>query len=607
MNHVFAPTLAEATQPLTTFAWPVFVTVAALIFAIAVAVHSRRSSPMPRIAGRWVAPAVGWLVALVAALNIASALTPGLADRLHFLRSVVPNEVVAQAHAVSLSAAALLLAISVPVIRRRKNACTLAILLLVGLGMANMIKGLDVEEALLSWALAAVLWKQRRAFTVMTAPGVLRSVAWRTVVLGSSALLVACAAVTAAEVTQHRDLGLAGTLHEAWALLLGWRGSLTFTEHQHWLPSAVGVLGVVAAIATISPLFRPLRTPIGEPARRTMAKAHAILATHGAGTLGFFTLRNDNDYLFSDDGRAYLAYRVQHGVVVVSGDPVGDPASIPGLLDRLVELTEQRGLRLSVLGSGADLLPMWQMLGLRPVYLGDEAIVDTAGFSLTGRAIRKVRQSVTRLHAAGYESQILPVSELTDADLATFDAISRRWREGRPERGFTMALEGVGGPTQSACVVVVARDGDGVPRGYLHFAPVYGRSAMSLAAMRRDPDTPNGLMEFLICAAITGLREQGVQELSLNFAAFGRVMRAPANRRERLLRHVIGLGDRWFQISSLLRFNEKFSPRWEPRYLLCQGARRVPVSGLAAATAEGQIALPRLPFADAVAAFRAAR
>ena len=97
------------------------------------------------------------------------------------------------------------------------------------------------------------------------------------------------------------------------------------------LPS---VLGVVAAIATISPLFRPLRTPIGEPARRTMAKAHAILATHGAGTLGFFTLRNDNDYLFSDDGRAYLAYRVQHGVVVVSGDPVGDPDAGPGAAAR---------------------------------------------------------------------------------------------------------------------------------------------------------------------------------------------------------------------------------------------------------------------------------
>lgn len=601
---MFVPSPAEAPQALTTFAWPVLATVGALVVAIVIAVRVRRHGAAPRIVGGWVAPVAGWLVALVAALNIASAVTPGLADRLHFLRAVVPNEVVAQAHTLSLSVSALLLAISIPVIRRRRNACTLAIVLLIGVGVLNLVKGLDVEEALLSWALAVVLWKTRGAFTVVTPPGVVRSVGWRAVVLGSSAMLGACAAIIAAEVAQRRDLGIPGTVREAATLLIGQRGVLTFTEHHRWLPNAIGVLGVVVAVATISPLFRPLRTPIGEPARRTMAKAHAILATHGAGTLGFFTLRSDNEYLFSGDGRAYLAYRVQHGVVVVSGDPVGDRASVPGLLDQLVELTEQRGLRLSVLGASAGLLDTWETLGLRPVYLGDEAIVETAGFSLTGRAIRKVRQSVTRLQAAGYRAEILSVDALTEADIATFEAISTRWRGGRPERGFTMALECVGGPTQSACVVVVARDADGVARGYLHFAPVYGQSAMSLAAMRRDPGTPNGLMEFLICAAISGLRERGVKELSLNFAAFGRVMRAPANRREQALRRVIGLGDRWFQISSLLRFNEKFSPRWEPRYLLCQGARRVPGAGLAAATAEGQIALPRLPFSDVVSALR---
>ncbi len=41
--------------------------------------------------------------------------------------------------------------------------------------------------------------------------------------------------------------------------------------------------------------------------------------------------------------------------------------------------------------------PLWQAAGLRSLYIGDEAVVETASFSLEGRAIRKVRQSVARL------------------------------------------------------------------------------------------------------------------------------------------------------------------------------------------------------------------
>ena len=50
---------------------------------------------------------------------------------------------------------------------------------------------------------------------------------------------------------------------------------------------------------------------------------------------------------------------------------------------------------------------------------------------------------------------------------------------------------------------------------------------MSLALMRRDRDTPNGLMEFLVVRSIELLRERGVDEISLNFAAFARPLRSP--------------------------------------------------------------------------------
>jgi lysyl-tRNA synthetase class 2 len=152
-----------------------------------------------------------------------------------------------------------------------------------------------------------------------------------------------------------------------------------------------------------------------------------------------------------------------------------------------------------------------------------------------------------------------------------------------------MALDALRGDDVGETLVVAARDAGGAVRGFIHFVPTYGRPAVSLSAMRRDGDTPNGLTEFLVVRSIELLRERGIDEVSLNFAAFARFLHSPGCRRERLLGRVIALANPYFQIESLYRFNAKFFPRWQPRYLLYEGAFGLPRAGLAAMRAEGQL------------------
>jgi lysyl-tRNA synthetase, class II len=181
---------------------------------------------------------------------------------------------------------------------------------------------------------------------------------------------------------------------------------------------------------------------------------------------------------------------------------------------------------------------------------------------------------------------------LDEETLHELDQVSMLWHEGRPERGFTMAMDSLRGTHQAGSVVIAARAPDGRIRGFLHFVPSPGRPAMSLSFMRRDRSTPNGLMEFLVVSAVQLLRDRGVEEISLNFAAFGRWLDRPDGRVERTLGRVVSLGNRFFQIESLHRFNAKFAPRWEPRYLVYEGALGLPRVGLAALRIEGQ--LPKL-------------
>ncbi len=534
-------------------------------------------------------PTIAAIVAgAVGGINLLSALTPNARWRGHLLLQVEPIGAMHVFHALAVPASAALLVGAVYLRRRRRVAWQLAFGLLCALTMLDLVKGLDVEEAALSAAGAGVLWWGRDAFTVRGDPVQLRSAAWRVPALAAATLAVSVVAVAAAV----PDSGPSAWFHEAVALLAWRSGPLHLGDEARHLPLAIGLLGVVALGSAAWLVFRPLAAPRSLPDAEVRQAVAELVRRHGHDTLAFFKLRRDQQYLFSTDGSAFLGYRVEGGVMLCAGDPVGPAASVPALLDETAAFARTRGLRLAAIAVSAGTAPAFEALGLRRLYLGDEAIVVTGGFSLEGRAIRKVRQSVTRIEKAGYTFGIEALSDVSDETLAELERVSDAWRAGADERGFTMALDRLGGAHQRDTVVAIARDGGGRVRGFLHFVPSYGRPAVSLSFMRRDPETPNGLTEFLVARSLEAFRARGVGEVSLNFAAFARLLTEPENMLERAAGRVLRWADAWFQIESLYRFNAKFDPRWEPRYVLYEGRLGLARTGLAAAWAEGQLPKP---------------
>jgi lysyl-tRNA synthetase class 2 len=312
-----------------------------------------------------------------------------------------------------------------------------------------------------------------------------------------------------------------------------------------------------------------------------------LVRRHGDDTLSFFKLRDDIEHLVSADGRAVLGYAETMGVLLVAGDPVGPSAALPALLEQTQALARRNRQRLAFLGASGVMRPVLERAGLRCLYIGDEAIVETAAFSLEGPAMRKLRKPNLRLEREGHTTE---VRRLADTDVGELEAVSARALGGVPERSFAWAMHTLRGEHLEDTVVVVGRDPEGEARGFLHLVPSFGRPAWSVSMMRRDPAAPNGLMDVLVLAAIGAAREQEIDELSLNFAAFSRWIREPADRWERLGGRLVRHGSRWIQMESLLRFNRKFTPRWDPRYLAYEGRLGFLRAGIASARIEGQFA-----------------
>lgn len=553
-------------------------------------IHRRHTALRTARRAPWLPPVVAAATGVVGLVNVASTLTPNIAWRGHLLLELEPVQAIPVFHALALPAGAALIVAAVYLGQRRWRAWRAAIVLLTALGALNLLKGLDFGEALLSWGLAGLLWWGREAFHVRHDPFTLRSALWR---IPALAVLVATVAALASWAASSPHADLISVARETGDLLTLTSGPMRFHGVFAWIPLGVGVLSLWGLLVSAYLIFRPLAAPRSLPGASTRLAATRLVRSHGGDTLSFFKLRQDTQYLFSADGRAFVGYRIENGVALLSGDPVGPPEALPGLVSELCGFAEARGLKIGAVGASAGMLALYEQAGLRSFYLGDEAVVDVAGFSLQGRPIRKVRQSATRLDKAGYTAELHGFDAIDETTLAALEGVSARWRAGAAERGFSMAMDSLRGEHQVDSVVVVARDGEGAIRGFLHFVPCYGRAAMSLSFMRRDHETPNGLTEYLVVRAIELLRERGVQEMSLNFATLARYLHSPANRAEKLLGRAIALFNPYFQIESLYRFNAKFFPRWEPRYLVYEGALGLPRAGLAAMWAEGQLPKPR--------------
>jgi lysyl-tRNA synthetase class 2 len=469
------------------------------------------------------------------------------------------------------------------------------VVLLAASSLAHVLKGLDVEEGIATALLAYLLLLTRRVFVASPDP------AWRRALLKTlPVVLVVDVAYGFAGLYLHRPLirphltaWLAG--RETTSRLVGASGPLQVAGHfGRWFPTSITVLGGLSLLILLGVLLAPSRSTdkASEPDR---AAARRLLARDDGDTLDPFALRHDKSYVFSADRRAAVAYRGVNGVGLASGDPVGHPDAFVDALTRFVALCDQRGWRPAVIGAREERASVYAQVGLKSRYIGDEAILDVASFSLEGRPMRPVRQAVSRTKNFGVTTEYHHEGELDPTLRQALQGIAERARAGAIERGFSMALDGLLSGRDADCLLVVSRDRLGTPIAFQRYVPCQAGAGLSLDAMRRDPEAPNGVNERMIVETVEWARARNIDTVSLNFAAFKNLVAdearlGPLQSAEAwLIRRL----NPYFQIESLYRFNTKFHPRWVPRALMYRTAGDIVPVAVAALSAEAFLPFDR--------------
>src|SRR5439155_26832459 len=191
---------------------------------------------------------------------------------------------------------------------------------------------------------------------------------------------------------------------------------------------ALLVIALAACALFLHALLRPAQAATGHSAADHV-RAAQIVTRHGRDSLDPFALREEKTFFFSRGG--LLAYRTLRGTAVVSGDPIGPEGAGRAIVADFLAYAAAKGWDVVITAASDRLLDGYRALGLRTMCIGEEAVVDPAQFSLEGRAIRKVRQSVTRAERQGWTLDVvagLDTGCVLAHELATVESA---WRAGR--------------------------------------------------------------------------------------------------------------------------------------------------------------------------------
>jgi len=372
---------------------------------------------------------------------------------------------------------------------------------------------------------------------------------------------------------------------------IGITGPIKFTSERSsdLIAFTLGTFGVFTLIVPLWLYFRRVK-PIPKMSDEDMDQVRKLIRHDlEQDSLGYFATRRDKSVVWASNRKAGIAYRVQGGVMLASGDPFGEYSLWPEAIAEFIKIADEHAWTPAVMGCSDRGGEVWvEHAGMIAIDIGDEAIIEVKDFTLEGRPMANVRQMVNRIKRKGYSCTTHKWSELDNDTRSQLRKLAHEWRYGVAERGFSMSMDRFGEDFDPDTYITIAWLNNEI-KGLLYYVP-WTTNGLSLDRMQRERGTDPGVNELMIVETVEYARANNLAHVSLNFAAFRslfeRADKISAGPITRGMRNLIRFTSNFFQVESLYRFNAKFQPGWETRYVLYPRAADLPKVGWAALRAE---------------------
>ncbi|HEY9622676.1 MAG TPA: phosphatidylglycerol lysyltransferase domain-containing protein [Crinalium sp.] len=524
--------------------------------------------------GLWTA---ALLTGLVGVVNLVSAVTPSLPARVHWLHEFFPFEIRASAHLFAAITGFVLLTLAANLLRRKRLAWVLSIVLLIVSILSHLLKGLDYEESLLSGVLLLQLLLMRKVFTAQSdRPSIFQGIR---VLIG--ALLFTLAYGTLGFYLLDREYSTNFDLDSAIAQTLAMfftednAGLQPTTRFGQFFADSIDTIGAVTVGYALLVVLRPVLLRRGAT-RRERLQAQEIVEHYGSSSLARFALFDDKVYYFSASGRSVIAYVPKGRGAIALGDPIGPAEERREVIVGFQQLCARNDWYPAFYQTLPDDLPIYQSLGFRALKIGEEAIVDLKQFTLEGKAGRNLRTPLNKFTKAGYQV-IFYAPPIADDLLRELRVVSDEWLQLVQGSEKKFSLGWFDENYLRECEIAIVRTPAGVVSAFANVISEYQLNDITIDMMRRRIDIEQGTMDFLFISMFQHFKERGYDGFNLGLSALAGVGEEESSRRiEKGIRYLYEHLNQFYNFKGLHAYKEKFHPRWEPRYLIYPSLTSLP-------------------------------
>lgn len=495
------------------------------------------------------------------AMLLLSGTLPGEAERLEWLGDVVPITLIQASHLIGSLAGLLLLVLARGVRLKLRSAYYLTLQLLAIGAVASLLKGVDYEEAIVLGLMFALLAPARSVFYRLSR-------------------------IDQAGVSLHWTIGIAAVLGIAtWIGFLSYRNveyshALWFSfdllgDAQRFLRMTLAVFLCAGALLVHFMLRRSKHRP-HMPDATELAQAAALVSL-SPDSNQFLALTGDKNLCWHAERTGFIAYVSTPGYWIAIGDPCGSPQVQDEIVWQFREAADRYAAKPVFYRVRPDLLPLYLDLGLTPLKLGEEALVDLRNFSLGGSARSALRHCVNRGRREGWELRVLAATEVP-AHMDRLRTISDQWLQAKNTREKGISLGFFAADYLARTDIAVLARGEEIA-AFANLWRPQAREEISIDLMRYANDAPPMAMDLLLVSLMLWSKEQGYHHFNLGMAPLSGFEAHPlAPMWHKLGRSVFTYGNEFYNFQGLRAFKDKFDPEWSPRYIALPSTLDLPAA-----------------------------
>jgi phosphatidylglycerol lysyltransferase len=519
---------------------------------------------------------ISLLTAAMGIVNVLSAVTPSLKDRLKLLELYSPFGISHGGHLTSALAGFALLLLAISLWRRKRIGWILTVTILCISIPTHLIKGLDYEEAILAALTLILLMITRRHFYAHSdQPSVQAGLL---AVLASLGFTLAYGVLGFFLLDRHFQVnfGLWDAIRQTIVMFAAFYdpGLQPITGFGKYFADSIYVVGAVTGAYALFMLLRPVLIRL-LPSLDERTRAWEIVRAYGKSSLARYTLLDDKLHFFSPGG-SLISHVVENRVALVLGDPIGRSEDITPAITAFKSFCARNDWIPAFYQVMPDFLEVYKSLGFDVLPLGHEASVDLSTFTLEGSENKNIRNTYNKMLRNGYKA-VVQEPPHSPRMLRELRAISDDWLSTRGAKEMGFSLGWFDEEYLNTCSILLVRDGEGFIDALANVVTEFQANEAAVDLMRHRSYSEKGIMDFLFVSLFLWAKEKGFASFNLGLSTFSGIGEDPKDPAiQRTLHFIYENVNRFYNFKGLHAFKEKFHPTWSPRYLVYPGAGNLP-------------------------------